>query len=458
MSKIVIKYGGSNLKEPDGIKKLHKIISAHEKPVVVVVSALFGITDFLETLPQKVFNKKNEIKNAVRFLSDKHFKIVEHNVNSAEYQKEIKELLDNRIKELENLLLGIYYIKEVPCFLKDMVLSFGERLSSLVISQVLQTNGIDCEEALPENIGLITDGEHGNASVEISASQSKIKKSLSAEKTFIVPGFYGISTEGKITLLGRGGTDYAAACIANCIDSPALEIWKDVKGFLSADPRYIKNPMRLEQITYKEAAELAYFGAKILHPRTVEPLIEKNIPIKLFSTESGTMNPEPLTVINAGEEISKNVVKSISFSDDFCFLKLNGPGVGIKPGILARVTSTLNDSGINISSVITSQISINILISSKDGETARQLVSQLELPFVKEIQLINDISLVAVVGHGMMKKYGVAAKIFTVLANKSINVQMSSMGASEVVTYLIIDKRNRNIAVKEIHKEFFNNN
>ena len=457
MSKIVIKYGGSNLKEPNGIKKLHKIISNHKKPVVVVVSALFGITDFLETLPQNVLNKKDEIKNAVRFLSDKHFNIVQHNVNSLEYQKKIRAILDNRIKELENLLHGIYYIKEVPCFLKDMVLSFGERLSSLVISQVLQSNGIDCEEALPENIGLITDGEHGNASVNITASQSKVKKALSFEKTFVVPGFYGVSTEGKATLLGRGGTDFAAACIANCIDSPSLEIWKDVKGFLSADPRYIKNPTRLERITYKEAAELAYFGAKILHPRTVEPLIDKSIPVNLFSTESGTINPEPLTVINAREEVSKNVVKSITFSDDFCVLKLNGPGVGIKPGILARVTSTLNDSCINISSVITSQISINILLSSKDGETARQLVDQLELPFVREIQLINDISLVAVVGHGMIEKYGVAAKIFTVLANKSINVLMSSMGASEVVTYLIIDKRNRNIAVKGIHKEFFNN-
>ncbi len=457
MSKIVIKYGGSNLKEPDGIKKLNKIISSHKQPVVVVVSALFGITDFLETLPQKVFKNMDDIKNAVRFLSEEHFNIVQHNVNSIEHQKKIKDILDNKIKELENLLLGIYYIKEIPCFLKDLVLSFGERLSSLVISQVLCTNDIDCEEALPENIGLVTNGEHGNASVEITTSQSKVKKSLSADKTFIIPGFYGISIEGKVTLLGRGGTDYAAACIANCIDSPYLEIWKDVKGFLSADPRYINKPTRLEQITYMEAAELAYFGAKILHPRTVEPLIDKSIPVKLFCTASGALNPEPLTVINSREEISKNVVKSISFSDDFCLLKLNGPGVGIKPGILAKVTSALNDAGINISSVITSQISINILLSSEDDETARQLVNQLELPFVKEIQLINDISLVAVVGHGMMEKYGVAAKIFTVLANKSINVLMSSMGASEVVTYLIIDKKNSNIAIKEIHKEFFNN-
>jgi len=353
--------------------------------------------------------------------------------------------------------LGIYYIKEIPCFLTDLILSFGERLSSLVISKVLLTNNIDCEEALPENIGLLTNGEYGNASVEIAASRSKVKKSLSANKTFIIPGFYGISPKAKVTLLGRGGSDYTAACIANCIDSPFLEIWKGVKGFLSADPNYIKNPMRLKRITYNEAAELAYFGAKILHPRTIEPLIEKSIPIKLFCTTSDTMNPEPLTVINSKEEISKNVVKSISFSDDFCVLKLNGPGVGLKTGILAKITSALNNAGINISSVITSQISINILLSSKDDVAAKQLIDQLELPFVREIKLINDISLVAVVGHGMMEKYGVAAKIFTVLANKNINVLMSSMGASEVVTHLVIDKRNSNIAIKEIHKEFFNN-
>ena len=457
MSKIVIKYGGSNLKEADGIDKLRKIILSHNKPVVVVVSALFGITDFLDALQQKVFKNKEEINDAARFLFEEHFNIVQHNVSSIEHQNKIKHLLYNKIKELENLLLGIYYIKEIPCFLTDLILSFGERLSSLVISKVLLTNNIDCEEALPENIGLLTNGEYGNASVEIAASRSKVKKSLSANKTFIIPGFYGVSTKAKVTLLGRGGSDYTAACIANCIDSPFLEIWKGVKGFLSADPNYIKNPMRLKRITYKEAAELAYFGAKILHPRTIEPLIEKSIPIKLFCTTSDTMNPEPLTVINSKEEISKNVVKSISFSDDFCVLKLNGPGVGLKTGILAKITSTLNNAGINISSVITSQISINILLSAKDDVAAKQLIDQLELPFVREIKLINDISLVAVVGHGMMEKYGVAAKIFTVLANKNINVLMSSMGASEVVTHLVIDKRNSNIAIKEIHKEFFNN-
>jgi len=457
MSKIVIKYGGSNLKEADGIYKLQNIISSHEKPVVVVVSALFGITDFLDALQQKVFKNKEEIRNAVKFLLDEHLNIVKHNVNSINHRKKIKGVLENKIYDLEDLLLGIFYIKEIPCFLKDMILSFGERLSSLIITEILNANGIDCVEALPENIGLLTNGEYGNASVEINASQEKVKQSLSANKTFIIPGFYGVSIEGKITLLGRGGTDYSAACIANCIDSPSLEIWKDVKGFLSADPKYINNPKRLKQITYKEAAELAYFGAKILHPRTVEPLIDKKIPVKLFCPADGTKNSQPLTVINSREEISESIVKSISFSDDFCVLKLNGPGVGIKPGILAKVTSTLNEAGINISSVITSQISINILLSTNDEKTAKQVVSKLALPFVREIQLINDISLVAVVGHGMLEKYGVAARIFNVLANKGINVLMGSMGASEVVTYIIIDKKNNKPAIKEIHKEFFNN-
>ena len=149
MSKIVIKYGGSNLKEADGINKLRKIILSHNKPVVVVVSALFGITDFLDALQQKVFKNKEEINEAARFLFEEHFNIVRHNVSLIEHQNIIKHLLYNKIKELENLLLGIYYIKEIPCFLTDLILSFGERLSSLVISKVLLTNNIDCEEALP---------------------------------------------------------------------------------------------------------------------------------------------------------------------------------------------------------------------------------------------------------------------------------------------------------------------
>jgi len=162
-------------------------------------------------------------------------------------------------------------------------MSFGERLSAAIMTSLLQDRGVGCEEVTPEDMQLITDGEFGNAEVDFSASNETVKNRLLGEKTAIVPGFYGVSKEGKVTLFGRGGSDYTAASIASCIGAESLDIWKDVDGFRTADPKLVTDTHGIHQLTYTEAAELAYFGAKILHPRTVEPLMAQRIPIRIFN-------------------------------------------------------------------------------------------------------------------------------------------------------------------------------
>ena len=302
---------------------------------------------------------------------------------------------------------------------------------------------------------MITDGEFGTASVDFVKSTSKIRGAFAHEVVYVVPGFYGISNEGKTTLFGRGGSDYSAAAIARCIGAPSLDIWKDVNGFLSADPKTVDNPVQIQRLTYNEAAELAYFGAKILHPRTVEPLSAAHIPIRIFNIYGDSDVEKPLSVVSAEKIVTKGIVKSVTYSEDFGILKLKGSGVGAKPGILAKVTTELHLAGINISSVLTSQISINILLAKKDLSTAYALVSAIELSVVGRVQIIEDVAVVATVGNGIAENYGVAARIFTALAKNGINVLMSCSGASPIVSYFLVSVNDCIRAVKAIHEEFF---
>jgi aspartate kinase/aspartokinase/homoserine dehydrogenase 1 len=354
---------------------------------------------------------------------------------------------------MEQLLHEHLVAEKAPLHLNTRLMSYGERLSALLIAGILDGPGRRCRVAFPEAIGLKARGDLLNASIDLKRSGKTVKKTLSAPGITIVPGFYGILEDGSIGLLGRGGSDYSAACIASCLDATSLDIWKDARGFLSSDPSIIPDVIRQESLTYDEAAELAYFGARILHPRTVEPLIEKKIPIRLFSTSED--HASPLSVINGQSRVSETVIKSITFTDDFSVLKISGAGVGIKPGVLAKVTAILDDHGININSVITSQIAINLIVGKRYACRAGRLISALDLPVIKEVKVLEGTSLLALVGHGMVEQHGVAARAFSVLAGLGINVHLSSMGASDVTTYLVIDRQDRDRAIHAIHREFF---
>jgi len=224
---------------------------------------------------------------------------------------------------------------------------------------------------------------------------------------------------------------------------------------MSADPSYVKNAVQHKRMSFTEAAELSYFGAKILHPQTVEPLHGSGISIRLFDSRTLSDKPEPLTIIDEDGTVTKQVVKSISFSDQFGIIKIKGPGVGIKRGILAKIYTQLDNNGINISSVITSQVTINLLLSKVDLAKAGRVLGELKLSVITEIAIVNDISLIAIVGKGMLEIPGVAARIFNALAQKNINILISSLGASHVVTYLTVHNDDLETAVNAIHDEFF---
>ena len=455
MPKIVVKFGGSNLRSQEEIHHIINVIRNYNQPLVVVVSAFYRVTNYLVEALEKARHDEETAEKTVQYLFELKIGSLKYFIKDLELLNNTIGLITDHLSELKNYLHGIALTGDASRALEDHVLSYGERLSAIFLNGILLSQGFDSIVGFPEIIGLVTDGEFGNASADFHLSTSQVRQALSEDLIYVVPGFYGVSREQKTTLFGRGGSDYAAAAIARCIGASSLDIWKDVNGFLSSDPKLVGNPVLIEKLSYNEAAELAYFGAKILHPRTVEPLTDPRIAVRIFNIYGSLDVNEPLTTISREKSVQTGVVKSVTYSDDFGLLKLKGPGVGLKPGILAKVTTALHLAGINISSVLTSQISINILLAKKDLQNAFAVVSAIELSAVGKLQIEDDISIVAAVGHGITDNYGIAARIFTALASNSINVLMSCSGASPIVSYYLVQSSDRTPAVRAIHHEFF---
>lgn len=455
VKRIVVKFGGSNLRTKGGFQKLLKAVQYYDRPLIIVVSACFGVTDMLVKTISTASYDKESIQSIKRSLQKIHFEIIDFHISDTFKKNSVKRKIKTLLNELGKLIQGINCIKEVPDFLEDKILSFGEKLSSLVLTSVLENKIKKVKEYLPENIGLTTIGEFHNASIDLIVSGKNLKKHLLKDHTCVIPGFYGVSHQQQITLLGRGGSDYSATAIARCIDADAVDLWKDVPGFMTADPKYINNPDRVSFLTYDEAAELSYFGAKILHPRTFEPLYKKDIPIRIFNINNFSKSLSPSTIIRSGKETKNKIIKSVTFSEDFGILKLLGPGVGITPGILAKVSSVLHKESINIKSVITSQTSINILISSSDLIRCREIMTSLKLEKIENIKIVGNISVIAIVGEGLTKSAGIASRLFTAVSIQNINIHMISAGASDVAIYFLVDKKENSKALKAIHNEFF---
>ncbi len=454
MTRNVIKFGGSNLKCTSDVLRIVQVIRLYKAPVIVV-SALYGLTNQLE---QSIHDARKDSSIASKLQKELELRIREilelsisdpHAVRQA-FKK--FEILFNRLSiHLQRLCQN----DAISPSFNAHILSFGERLSSLLLCEVLNYYAIDTLEALPEEIGLYTTGACGSAKVDFQRSAPLVRKALDKDKTYVVPGFYGISPNGDINLLGRGGSDYSAAAIARCIGAQHLDIWKDVDGFMTADPKLIPCSTKINRLSYAEAAELAYFGARILHPHTIEPLTIPQIPVRIFNIEQPAKF-EPATYINGKSTRSEAVIKSLTFSKDFSILKLRSLSLGIHPGIVAKATTALDKAGINIKSIITSQIEINILLAKADIVRAEQLIKVELQDRIEDITSSQDIAVLATVGEGIKEEPGVAAKIFSAVARKRINIQMISFGSSQVSAYFIIRQEDTHKAIEEIHNEFFN--
>ncbi len=453
MSYKIIKFGGSNLQKTSDFSHLAEIAVSYDAPCVIVVSAFYKVTDNLKQAALEAADSGDYPVTFMERFSDHCYELVKANVKGDSYIKETYTELQSALDKLALLFKGIHSIGELPQTINDIILSYGERISALIMTAVLRSRNMDASLALPEDFGLITDGEYGAASIMLKESSKRIKGFFTGDRYYVVPGFYGVSGEGKTTLLGRGGTDYSAAALAYLLDAESLDVWKDVGGFKTGDPKIIKDAQTIGSLCYNEAAELSYFGAKILHPRTVEPVQLKDIPIRIFDITNPSGKAGSIITASSGEEL--HGPKSITFSRNFSVIKLKGPGIGIKPGVLAQVAGIMDTAGVNISSVFTSQTAICFLLQGTDLKKAKKAIKANAPSLISEVETISDIALVALVGEGITKKEGIAAKAFQAVAEENINVEIIAAGASTAAVYFVVKESDCDMAVKATHRYFF---
>ncbi len=437
MSDTVIRLGGSHIGNPTSIHNFKEYLSSASGRKFIVVSAIPELLDLFNKSISTVFQIDLNESN----LQTKIFGFYTSRVDA-----EISESFTELTAQLTGLLKGIALIGDYSCALKDQVLSYAEKLSV----EILKAQWPEAHILWPDEIELQATSDYGNATF---ISVNKEKFSAYSEGFFIIPGTYGITEAGKIARTGKTSADYSAAFLTKELGAEKLQLWDLDKEFWRADPEIIKNLPKIKRLTYAEASELAYFEHYSFHPRTVEPLEYEHIPVVVIRSDSPGGVVE--TIINTETFIEEQIVKSVACTDDISLLKLDGPGVGLKPGILAKVTARLNEAGVNIKSVITSQTSINFILNEENGDRALGFINELGFSSVSEISVVKDIALIGVVGHGMQQAYGVSAKIFTAVANNKINVVLSGSGASDLVSYLVVNKADKEKSVREIYKAFF---
>jgi len=453
----VSKFGGGCLRVPEDFINVATILKAGQpEPTVLVVSALFGVTDLLYSSISSAMESESSIPSSIGKIRTRHMEVIVQTIHDKSTRNGVRMNVESRLKKLERLLYGVAYIGEVTDSVMVLILSQGERLAVDILTGVLHDQGLKARPMESDIIGLVTDRVFENATVNIPATKINLEKQIpSVLEEDIIPvitGFFGCNESGQPTSLGRNGSDYSAAIIAHCLNFPALDIWKDVNGFSTTDPEFTDTAVPISHLSYDEAAELSYFGAKILHPRTVEPLRGSNIEIRIrnFRDPTGFC-----TTILPDGFAKEDVIKSVTYNSDISVLKIRGAGVGFKSGIIGEIGNRLSGIQINIYSVITSQTCINLLIDAKDAAKSREVLDPLIGGVIERIDLIDDVALIAVVGEGVISTKGLAARVFSAVADSGVNVEMFSAGASDVAYYFIVKQNDMDVAIRAVHKCFF---
>jgi aspartate kinase len=452
----VIKIGGGCLNGKGTIETIMGLLADRGKGNVIVVSALNGVTDFLIEGMRLALADEAAIPDLMQVYQSRHKTLARHLIRDKKAAVKTSKILSTHFSHLERLFYGLSFTREITPRLYDTIVSFGERTCAQLLAAVMASRGVPSVSAMPQDVGLITDGKFGDATANLKASGANFDQHLrpliKKDTIVFMPGFYGVGTKGDITTFGRGGSDYSAAVVAAALGAERLEIWKDVDGFMSADPRVEPESRLIPELSYEEAAELAYFGATILHPRTMEPVRLKKIPV----TIRNTVNPDVGgTRIQAKSHQPESVIKSVAYDTGIGLLNIYASGVGARMGILAQVASAMTDQAINIRSVVTSQTCISLLLSRSDLDPGRQALMSLRPRPFRRIEKVTDVALISIVGDGLSRKKGIAARCFTAVAGCRVNVNMIAFGPSRAALYFLVREKHLTRAVVSLHSTFF---
>jgi aspartokinase/homoserine dehydrogenase 1 len=460
----VLKFGGTSVGNAKNIQRVIAIVTqkAKEDKVVVVVSAFGGVTDLLLGAAQKAKTKDDSYREMVLSIEKKHIEAIKELVPANE-QAPLIHYCKKNIHLLETLLEGCYLLGELTSRTSAMVVSFGELLSSYIIAESMQHLIASCQ--FKDSRDLIkTNNQFEKAEVNFEITSKNIADYFSANSTqvTVLPGFIASSIDGNTTTLGRGGSDYTAAIIASALSVKELEIWTDVNGMFTANPKLVKQAQPIERISYEEAMELSHFGAKVLYPPTIQPVLSKNIPIWI----KNTFEPEASgTFISATSQANGNLIKGISHIDKVALLTLEGSSMVGVAGVSKRLFETLSTHQINVIFITQASsehsICIGILNTEADlAKTAIDTIFELEInqQKINPCSVETDLCIVALVGEQMKNHQGISGKMFSTLGKNNVNIRAIAQGASERNISVVINENNVKKALNVLHERFFEDN
>lgn len=447
----VLKFGGTSVATAGMMQQVAGIV--HDAgPCVVVTSAAAGVTDGIEAILPQATEDEEVVGPFLEEIRRRHGELTEGLGTGA--RDAVRADLDQVIRKLERVLYGIAYTQELTPKTRDLALSFGERLAARVLAAHVRSRGIDAEALDADEAGLVTDGHFGNASPlmpEIEENiTATIRPRLRDGEVPVVTGFFGTSPEGHVTTFGRGGSDFSGAILAAALDADVLEVWKDVDGFLTADPEMVDQAVPVPEMSYEEAAELAYLGVRVLHPRTVEPLAARDIPLRVRNTNRPDLEGTLIHDVDA----TSGRVRAVAVQEELGVLKLYGPGMATTPGIGKRVFTELGDRSINVHNMAASQASFALLVDADDLEEGRRCLEELRGGVIQGIEAIGGMSLVCIVGPDLGGVPGIAGRIFQVVGEAGVNVEMICVGASHIAMNFVVRSEDKRTCLTALHKEF----
>ncbi|MBS1512929.1 MAG: bifunctional aspartate kinase/homoserine dehydrogenase I [Bacteroidetes bacterium] len=457
----VIKFGGSSVASAENINKVVQIVtkkSGTEK-LAVIVSALGGITDLLLQCAHLAATGNEAYKNTMQEIESRHLNTVKELLPVTQ-QSSVLSAVKKMCNEIEDICNGIYLLGELSDRTKDKIVSYGELLSSQIIAARFKAAELDVQWKDSREL-IQTDSNFGAALVDFNVTNSNIAAYFSGSNhlLFILPGFIATDAHGITTTLGRGGSDYTAAIIAGAVNASVLEIWTDVSGMMTADPRIVTNIKLIPKISYQEAMELSHFGAKVIYPPTIQPVMSKNIPVWV----KNTFAPEDEGTVIQNEAMKNgNAIRGISSISKISLISLEGSGMVGIPGFSKRLFEALANYKINVILITqsSSEHSICVAIDSVNAVQAKKAVDgafayEIETKKVEPLFVENDLAIVAVVGDNMKSHTGIAGKMFSAMGKNGVNIRAIAQGSSERNISAVIAVADVTKAVNVLHEAFF---
>jgi aspartate kinase len=443
---IVMKFGGTSVGSAEAMRRVGEIVErALPRKPVVVVSAVSKVTDRLLEAARLAQRRAATHEELLEPLKTIHCQLLSELRLS-------RRLIDTDLSRLGEALRGIYLLRELTPRSLDYVVSFGEVFSSKIVAAHLSARGVNARAWTAWDAGIVTDDEHGEANV-LEETYALVKKNLSPElgkRVPVITGFLGRTRSGQRTTLGRGGSDYSAAIIGRGLDAKEIQIWTDVNGIMSCDPRVVADAYTLRNLTFAEAAELAYFGAKVLHPRTVEPAVEVGIPVRIVNT----FQPEDpgTVVVKKSQGVTEHVVEGLSVKRGSLLVNVTSMRMLDAEGYLAWLFGVLAKHDVSVDCLATSEVSVSLTVDKRYEPHLKEVLK--ELRHYARVAVQRGRSIICVVGEGMRVQPGVAGEVFGVMGREGINIELISQGASELNLTFVVADMHADRALCALHDRF----